>query len=334
VGDGEVNFDLSDDQEALRAGIRSVCEGRFDMARNRAGFDRAMWDELAETGVFSLLADGFGWADAAIAFEELGRALVPGPLVWGVLAHGRLDDVGGGVIGGVERPVADPAGAPDGEPATVMIEYLDALDALVALDPGGVARVDLGSLDAGVPLDWPLDPLTPVHRIATLPAGERIADAATAREWYLAGAVLTAAYEVGMAHACVERATAYSLERQQFDRPIGSFQAVKHMLADALVHAEVARTAVHAAAVTLDDPEVGSVTRAVAGAKLLAGEAALRNAKTAVQVYGGMGFTWEVDIHLYLKRAWLLDTVFGTPDEHADTVAGTVGAGLGEPAGV
>jgi alkylation response protein AidB-like acyl-CoA dehydrogenase len=102
------------------------------------------------------------------------------------------------------------------------------------------------------------------------------------------------------------------------------------MLADALVHAEVARTAVHAAAVTLDDPEVGNVTRAVAGAKLLAGEAALGNAKTAVQVYGGMGFTWEVDIHLYLKRAWLLDTVFGTPDEHADTVAGTVGVGLAE----
>jgi alkylation response protein AidB-like acyl-CoA dehydrogenase len=316
-----VNFDLTEDQEALRDGIRSLCEGRFDMARNRAGFDRSMWDELAETGVFSLLADGFGWADAAIAFEELGRALVPGPLVWGVLAHGVVD-ADGGVVGGVERPIPE---TPDG-PGPVMLEHLDALDALVALDPGGVSRIDLASLPAGEALDWPLDPLTPVHRVATLPAGDLVADAATARRWQQAGAVLTAAYEVGMAHACVERSTAYSLERFQFDRPVGSFQAIKHLLADALVRAEVARTAVHAAAVTLDDPEVGHLARAVAGAKLLAGEAALKNAKTAIQVHGGMGFTWEVDMHLYLKRAWVLETVFGTADEASETVAATVGA--------
>jgi alkylation response protein AidB-like acyl-CoA dehydrogenase len=322
-----VNFDLTEDQEALRDGIRSLCEGRFDMARNRNGFDRSMWDELAETGVFSLLADGFGWADASIAFEELGRALVPGPLVWGVLAHGLLEDVvggpGGGVVGGVERPIPDGSGRDAGP---VMVEHLDALDALVALDPGGVARIELASLRAGEPLDWPLDPLTPVHRVAELPAGDLVADAATARRWHQAGAVLTAAYSVGMAHACVERSTAYSLERHQFDRPVGSFQAIKHLLADALVRAEVARTAVHAAAVMLDDPEVGHAARAVAGAKLLAGEAALKNAKTAVQVHGGMGFTWEVDMHLYLKRAWVLETVFGTPAEAADAVATTVGA--------
>jgi alkylation response protein AidB-like acyl-CoA dehydrogenase len=316
-----VNFDLTEDQEALRDGIRSLCEGRFDMARNRSGFDRSMWDELAETGVFSLLADGFGWADAAIAFEELGRALVPGPLVWGVLAHGVLD-VDGGVVGGVERPIPDEPG----RSGPVMLEHLDALDALVALDPGGVSRIDLGSLPAGEALDWPLDPLTPIHRVGSLPAGDLIADAATARQWQQAGAVLTAAYEVGMAHACVERSTAYSMERFQFDRPVGSFQAIKHMLADALVRAEVARTAVHAAAVTLDDPEVGHLARAVAGAKLLAGEAALKNAKTAIQVHGGMGFTWEVDMHLYLKRAWVLETVFGTADETSETVAATVGA--------
>ncbi len=315
-----MNFDLTEDQVALRDGIRSLCEGRFDMARNRAGFDRSMWGELTETGVFSLLADGFGWADASIAFEELGRALVPGPLVWGVLTHGLLPDVDGGVVGGVERPLLDEPGA-----ASVMVEHLDALDALVALDPGGIARIELAELDAGPPLDWPLDPLTPTHRLAELPAGDLVAGTDVAGEWRLAGAVLTSAYAVGMAHACVERATAYSLERHQFDRPIGSFQAVKHMLADALVRAEVARTAVHAAAVTLDDPEVGSVGRAVAGAKLLAGEAALKNAKTAVQVYGGMGFTWEVDVHLYLKRAWVLDTVFGTADSHADAIAATVG---------
>jgi len=301
-----VNFDLTDDQEALRDGIRAVCQGRFTSERVRAGFDRAVWDELAETGVFSLIADGFAWADAAIAFEELGRAVVPGPLVWGVLAHGLVD----GVPTGLDRPGA---GAP------AMVEHLDASDTVLVLD-GGAVRAIAASAVTGELLDWPLDPLTPITRVDALPEGDVLA-AADAAAWRRQGAVLTAAFEAGMAHACVEAATGYSLGRKQFDRPIGSFQAIKHLLADAIVRAEVARTAVHAAAVTLDDSEVGDVDRAIAGAKLLAGEAAVKNAKTSVQVHGGMGFTWEVDAHLYLKRAWLCNTVFGTPDACADALA-------------
>ena len=91
------------------------------------------------------------------------------------------------------------------------------------------------------------------------------------------------------------------------------------------VRAEVARSAVYAAAVNLDQPALGPPARAVAGAKLLAGEAATLNAKAATQVHGGMGFTWEVDVHLYLKRAWVLDTVFGTAEMHADAVAALLG---------
>jgi alkylation response protein AidB-like acyl-CoA dehydrogenase len=304
-----MNFDLTDDQEALRDGIRAVCQGRFTSERVRAGFDRGVWDELAETGVFSLIADGFSWADASIAFEELGRAVVPGPLVWGVLAHGLVD----GVPTGLARPAA-------GMPA--MVEHLAASDVVVVLDAGAVRRVPASAV-SGTLLDWPLDPLTPITRVDALPDGDVVVGA-DAELWSRAGAVLTAAFQAGMAHACVEQATEYSKGRTQFDRPIGSFQAIKHMLADALVRAEVARTAVHAAAVTLDDPEVGDVDRAIRGAKLLAGEAALKNAKTSVQVHGGMGFTWEVDAHLYLKRAWLTNTAFGTPDACADALAASL----------
>src|SRR5450756_315583 len=118
--------------------------------------------------------------------------------------------------------------------------------------------------------------------------------------------------------SCGGQAHGYARERHQFARPIGSFQAVKHLLADMAVRAEVARAAVDAAACVVDDPAAGDAVRAVSGAKLIAGEAALHNAKGSLQVHGGMGFTWDVDVHLYLKRAWVLDTVFGTPDEHAD----------------
>src|SRR4029450_11818829 len=134
-----------------------------------------------------------------------------------------------------------------------------------------------------------------------------------------------AAYEVGMAQACVEAATGYSLERQQFDRPIGSFQAVKHIPAHMAVRAGVARAAVDAASVALDDGDAASYERAVAGARLLAGEAALKNAKGSLQVHGGMGFTWEVDGHLYLKRAWLWNTAFGRRAAHGDAGAAALG---------
>jgi alkylation response protein AidB-like acyl-CoA dehydrogenase len=92
------------------------------------------------------------------------------------------------------------------------------------------------------------------------------------------------------------------------------------------VRQEVARAAVYAAGATLDDPGVGDLDRAVSGAKLVAGEAALRNARTCIQVYGGMGYTWEMPPHYYLKRAWVLANVFGTGDEHEERVLERVAA--------
>jgi alkylation response protein AidB-like acyl-CoA dehydrogenase len=309
-----VNFDLSDDQVALRDGIRSLCAGRFTMERVRTGFDRSVHDELAETGVFSLRADGFTWTDTSIAFQELGRALVPGPLVWTHLAHGSVE----GVVTGVEPPTFEVGGG------TVMVEFFDAADAVVVLEPDRIVRVAPGDVADAEALSWPLDPLTPVHRVDVLPDGDEIGGAEEAAVWHVGGSLLTAAYEVGMAQACVEAATAYSLEREQFDRPIGSFQAVKHILADMAVRAEIARAAVDAASVAVDDGDAAAIERAVSGARLLAGEAALTNAKGSLQVHGGMGFTWEVDVHLYLKRAWVLNTAFGTPAVHADAVAATL----------
>ena len=96
-----------------------------------------------------------------------------------------------------------------------------------------------------------------------------------------------------------------------------------------LVRTEVARAAVYAAGAHLDEHDLASyadLDRGISGAKVVAGDAAIANGKAATQVFGGMGFTWEVDVHLYLKRAWVLDTHFGTADEHADVVAGALAA--------
>jgi alkylation response protein AidB-like acyl-CoA dehydrogenase len=139
--------------------------------------------------------------------------------------------------------------------------------------------------------------------------------------WRRDASVLGGALLVGLAAATVDLAVAYAKERQQFGKPIGSFQAVKHLCADMLVRSEVARAAVHAAAVTIDQPDVGDAERAAAGAGLLAVEAAIANGKTCIQVHGGMGFTWEVPAHLYLMRARVLAGELEGADALAELVA-------------
>jgi alkylation response protein AidB-like acyl-CoA dehydrogenase len=305
-----VDLELNDDEQSLRDGIASLLSGRFDSERIRKGFDAAMFAELDDAGVFSLVADDFTWSGAAVVFEQLGRHCVPGPLVDCAVARGL--DGASGVVGICER-------ARRGEPA--WIEHLDVLDTVVVLDTDGVHVVDARAL-GGNRSSWPLDPLTPVAAVDALPRGETVADASAAEVLRRNGAALTAAFALGLADRATELSRAYALERRQFERPIGSFQAVKHILADMLVRTEVARAAVYAAAAHLDAPDVAGLDRSVAVAKLVAGEAAIANGKAATQVHGGMGFTWEVDVHLFLKRAWVLETHFGSGDEHADSVVG------------
>jgi alkylation response protein AidB-like acyl-CoA dehydrogenase len=325
-----VDFQLTEDQEALREGIRSFCDGRFtfDALREleeKTAVDRELWSELAEMGVFGLRLPeseggvGLGFADAVLVFAELGRRLVPGPLAWTQLMAGRIDGAATGevVVGGLD--LRGPVGGP------LVVEHLEQLDALVVLRRDGVARIDPRDLD-GTLVERPLDPHTPIHRLASLPEGERIGDGADAARLRLEGAALVAGQLLGIAEMSQELATEYARTREQFGRPIGGFQAVKHILADAFTRQELARAAVYAAGATLDDPEVGSVARAVSTAKLVAGEVAMKNARACIQVHGGMGYTWEIPAHYYLKRTWVLENVFGTIDEHAEEMAEHVDA--------
>jgi len=294
-----MDLELSDDQVALRDGIAAMLAARVPMERVRTGFDRELARELVDAGVFTLRRDGFSWADAVVVFEQLGRACAPGPLVDSSLfGDGRTACI-----------VSDDA--------PVWIEHLEALDVLVVMRGDGFETVEPGAVTAD-PTSWPLDPATPIARATELPPGAPVALGPDVRSVLFAGAALTAGYQLGLADRLTELAVAYAKERVQFDRPIGSFQAIKHLCADMLVRTEIARAAVYAAGAHLDARDaLPGVERSVNGAKLLAGEAAIANGKTATQVFGGMGYTWEVDVHLYLKRAWVLDTRFGSSDRHA-----------------
>jgi alkylation response protein AidB-like acyl-CoA dehydrogenase len=129
------------------------------------------------------------------------------------------------------------------------------------------------------------------------------------------GAVLAAAQMIGLGQGCIDMAVAYAKDRHQFGKPIGSYQAVKHLLSTAQVKIEFARPVVHAAAAELPLGTLAAKAR-VAHAKLAAGEASDLAARTAVQVHGAMGMTWEVDVHFFLKRALALRTAWGTPASH------------------
>jgi alkylation response protein AidB-like acyl-CoA dehydrogenase len=318
-----VDFELDADQVALQEALRRQLAGQFPIEVVRgleasAGVDRLRWRQLAEAGVFSLRlpeADGgvgLGQAEAVLVFEELGRALVPGPLVATHLAAGLVEGAATGdrVVGLVEASGDEP----------LLVEHLGALDLLVVVDDDGLWGLDPTALEAE-PVTTPLDPLTPLHRVSR-PSGALLAGPDAAAGWRRVGAALTAALQLGIAEAVTDAAVAYAKERVQFDRPIGSFQAVKHLLADMLVRAELARAATYAAGVTIDDPVVGDPEQAAGTAKVVAGDAAVLNGKTCIQVHGGMGFTWEVDAHLFLKRALVLETHFGSADAHAERLAG------------
>ncbi|WP_190083873.1 acyl-CoA dehydrogenase family protein [Streptomyces longisporoflavus] len=277
-----MDFQLSEDQRALRDGFRDLLAGRFDGTALRAAvdsgapsLDRALWRELGDAGFFALRVPeeeggvGLGLPEAVLIFEEAGRALLPGPLVATFLA---ARDVEGAARGAVV--------------VTSVLTTADSGGLVPWLDEADVAR---GDVSGAVPLRS-VDPLTPLHRV---PGG---GGAATPRQ--PEADLLIAAEQLGSAGKTCEMAVRYARERTQFGQAIGAFQAVKHLCAQMLVRTEIARAAVYAAAVTGDAPEI-------AGAKLLADEAAVRGARDCLQVHGGMGFTWEADVHLHLKRAWV-----------------------------
>ncbi|MCP9208684.1 acyl-CoA dehydrogenase family protein [Streptomyces sp. NEAU-Y11] len=342
-----MDFSLTEDQRALRAGMRELMERRFPRARLRAvvdaeggggaaagegagtgagAVDRGLWRELGAAGFFALRLPeaaggvGLGLPEAVLAFEEAGRALLPGPLAATHLAAGLAAT--GAPVAGVPVAGAAVAGAAEGEAVVtaldtagaghggaVLVEHLASADAVLVLGDGDAGIRTAKEIGSSAEAVRSVDPATPLHRVpggvAPAAAGERSsgeqgagAGRGTAARLRREAALLTAAQQLGSAVRTVETAVAHARERVQFGRAIGAFQAVQHLCASMLVRAETARSVVYAAAVTEDPGDI-------AAAVLLADEAAVRNARDCLQVHGGMGFTWEADVHLHLKRAWV-----------------------------
>ncbi|MGW1032354.1 acyl-CoA dehydrogenase family protein [Streptomyces antibioticus] len=284
-----MRFQLSDDQRALRTGMRELLARRFGRealraAVGRPGLDRALWRELGAAGFFALRLPeaeggvGLGLPEAVLVFEEAGRVLLPGPLIATHLAAGTVP---GAAEGETVVAAADGGG---------LLEWRDAADVVLGETEGAGGTEGPGEAEGPGPGEAvalrSVDPLTPLHRVRARGAPDPVA------------VLLTAAEQLGTATRACELAVEHARTREQFGRPIGAFQAVQHLCADLLARVETARAALYAAAVT-------SAPADIAAARLLADEAAVRGARDCLQVHGGMGFTWEADVHLLLKRAWV-----------------------------
>ena len=329
---------LSEEQSELAATVRSLLEKRSDSRAVRAaieaehGFDADLWSMLCEQiGVAALGVPeehdgvGAGLVEYAVVLEELGRALTPGPLLSTVVAVevmlAAADDeararllprlaAGEGIafVGPVDGVAT---GVLDAEAASVLL-VVDG-DDLLEVDPATAEITWSPSMDqtlrlATVRVDTAAEGVTRI--------GDGVAAAARAR---LVGALGSACLAVGCADRALAMTVGYSKERVQFGRPIGSFQALKHRMADMLVRVEMARSAAWASAagLAIGTPDAEVLVHCAAS---YAAEAVADVTAETVQMHGGIAITWEHDAHLLFKRAHALGQLFGSALEHRRAV--------------
>ncbi|HYZ71167.1 MAG TPA: acyl-CoA dehydrogenase family protein [Thermoleophilaceae bacterium] len=332
-----MNFDFSEDQATIKRTARDFLADRLRPEAWRAlvedgRYDDGLWREVAELGWAGIHLDeghggqGLGTVELAILAEELGYALAPSPFLataaaGRVLAHAGseaqrerwLPRLAAGELVGTVGVVTD------GE--APMVPDADRAEVIVLLD--GLAGMVVEAGDARIEPEATIDSTRRFGRVRAsggeplaaepLPALDRIE-------------VVLAAELVGVAQRAMEMAVAYAKEREQFGRPIGAYQAVAHRCAQMLLEVESARsTTLYAAWAADHEPE--SLPLAASMAKAYAADTGWRVTASSLQVHGGIGFTWEHDLHFFLKRAKTDGHLLGSARSHRERVASLAGLG-------
>jgi len=338
----ECNF--SEDQRLLQQTVRDFLEGECtpdwvrELWESETGHSPGFWSRLAEVGVPGLRVaeehDGLGLdeLDFVLLLEEVGRAGLPEPVIATAV-------VGAPLLAELESP----------ELARTWLPKIAAGEALVAVaHPESPLVADAAIADLVLVLGDEIHAL-PADRVRAVPqpandpgrrlfslaietgADTRVASGERARELsclaFDRGALGCSAEQLGVGDRLVRMAVDYAGQRHQFGVPIGSFQAVKHMLANVAVKLEYARSLVYRAAHSVAR-RVPTRSADVSMAKVASSEAALAAARTALQVHGAIGYTWEQDLHIWMRRAWSLDLAWGTGAFHRARLADAVIDGL------
>jgi alkylation response protein AidB-like acyl-CoA dehydrogenase len=355
-----MNFELTDDQLSIKRTARELLGSRYrrqtirDLAADERGFTDEQWEELAQLGWPGVIvpeADGglgLGAVELVVIQEEIGYALAPTPLFSTVSAalllvasgsdeqrRSWLPRLAAGDIRGTVATWEERSGpAPDrselepvdGRITGHKVAVPDAASARILIVAGADGRHFLVQRDEpGVSIN-PQRTLDPTRKLYTLAFDGATADelsasgSARVAQAYATIVTALAAENVGIAQRAMEMAVSYAKDRKQFGRPIGSYQAVSHRCAQMLLEVEGARSLCYWAGWALEhDPDVA--VRAASMAKAYAGDAGFRVAASALQVHGGIGFTWEHDLHFFLKRAKANAHAFGDSRWHRERVA-------------
>ena len=294
-----MNFDLSEDQRTIKSTAREFLTARYPLSEVRRlafeeerGFTDRQWDEMVGLG-WPEIAE-LGTVELVVLAEQLGYALAPTPLpsTWAAGLFGApLEGRGALVVDGL---------AADAGFADVLVDW----------DGARVTGADVE----------PVESLDPTRRLFRVSGGSREPLGGEVERARLQVTVMSAADSLGVAQRAMEMAVAYAKERKQFGRAIGTYQAVSHACAQMLLEVEGARSAVYWAAWALDhEPETAPL--ATACAKAYAGDAGRRVPRSALQVHGGIGFTWEHDLHFFLKRGEANAHLYGEGAKHRETIA-------------
>lgn len=342
-----MKFDLSDDQQLLRSTTRDFLakdapleKSKRIMEHDPRGFEAPQWRQLADMGYVGLLApeaaggQGLGPIELAVVCEEAGRACLPGPLLDVMLAGALLAEAGGqdalvrDVAAGTKVVTIARADSPFAGTASEVTRFQDgrvrgtkyfvpfaaAADALVVVTPDGLVL-------ATAPFTTtPVETLDVAQRFAEVrfdQAATRLGPASLLERTDRLAAVGAAAMLLGLMSRSLEMTLEYVQTRVAFQKPIGAFQALQHRLSDMLLRTESTRSAVYRAAWCLA-AGAPDAALACATAKAYAGDAARLVCGEAIQMHGGIGFTWELDLHFLVKRAKTLEAHYGSTEERLE----------------
>lgn len=326
-------------QETVRDFLAKECTPEAVRAiwESKTGRSPGLWKKLAEIGVAGLLAAeehggmGEGEITLVLLLEEAGRAALPEPVIGtAAVAVPLLRELGGALASEwLPRVAAGEAIVAVGHPVSPFVEDAHVADLLLlargdqlhAVRPADARITEQPANDPGRRIASVEFTPTPATRVAEGERARTLLAAALDR-----GALACAAEALGVCDRLITLAVAYTSQRKQFGKPVGSFQAVKHMLANVKVKLEYARPVVWRAAWSVAK---GTRHRSlhVSMAKLAACEAAALGVKNALQAHGAIGYTWEQDLHLWMRRAWSLEQAWGRNPYHLGRVRSEVLAG-------
>jgi alkylation response protein AidB-like acyl-CoA dehydrogenase len=328
-----MNFDFTDDQQAIKSTANEMLAARFKPEHVRElaeanEYDDGAWKEMAELGWAGIFIDeehggqGLGIVELVILMEELGYVLAPVPFLSNAAAGLALQIAGTdeqkerwlpGIASGESRGTVGVLR--DGEAR--LVPDADSAEVIVLIAPGGESMV----VEASAAEIEPFEAMDRTRRFARVRAGggEPLGGDPLAA----ADRIVTAlsAETVGAAQKAMEMAVEYARDRKQFGRAIGSYQAVSHRCAQMLLEVEGSRSGAYYAA-WCADAEPSSLPAAASMAKAYSSDAGWRVCGSSLQVHGGIGFTWEHDLHFFLKRAKTNAVLYGSAREHRERLAG------------